>query len=57
MLSRDRWPKVTGAAASANRGRDMVGAFLTASRGGDFTTLLALLDPDVVPRSGVWAPT
>jgi hypothetical protein len=42
-----------GAAPSADRARrrDIVDAFLTASRGGDFTTLLALLDPDVVPRS------
>lgn len=37
-----------GAAPSADRARrrDIVDAFLTASRGGDFTTLLALLDPE-----------
>lgn len=33
------------------RKRDVVDAFLTASRGGDFETLLAVLAPDVVARS------
>ncbi|MFI5634477.1 sigma-70 family RNA polymerase sigma factor [Streptomyces sp. NPDC051664] len=33
-----------------SRRREVVDAFLTASRGGDFEALLALLDPDVVLR-------
>jgi RNA polymerase sigma-70 factor, ECF subfamily len=33
------------------RQREVVEAFLAASRGGDFTALLALLDPDVVLRA------
>ncbi|MER8184509.1 RNA polymerase sigma factor SigJ [Kitasatospora sp. NPDC094015] len=33
------------------RQREVVGAFLAASRGGDFDALLALLDPDVVLRA------
>src|SRR5207245_6356586 len=33
------------------RQREVVGAFLAASRGGDFAALLALLDPDVVLRA------
>ncbi|GAB3064630.1 sigma-70 family RNA polymerase sigma factor [Intrasporangium mesophilum] len=33
------------------RQREVVGAFLAASRGGDFTRLLELLDPDVVMRA------
>ncbi|MCG5220873.1 sigma-70 family RNA polymerase sigma factor [Streptosporangium sp. KLBMP 9127] len=33
------------------RQREIVGAFLIASRGGDFGALLALLDPDVVLRA------
>ncbi|MFF8288879.1 sigma-70 family RNA polymerase sigma factor [Streptomyces sp. NPDC016309] len=33
------------------RRREVVDAFLTASRGGDFDALLAVLDPDVVARS------
>ena len=33
------------------RQREIVGAFLAASRGGDFAALLALLDPDVVFRA------
>jgi RNA polymerase sigma-70 factor (ECF subfamily) len=42
-----------GAAADAGaaRRREIVRAFLAASRGGDFDALLALLDPDVVLRS------
>jgi RNA polymerase sigma factor (sigma-70 family) len=34
-----------------NRQREIVDAFLSASRGGDFVALLALLDPDVVLRA------
>jgi RNA polymerase sigma-70 factor (ECF subfamily) len=44
--------RVRGAAvasdAARSRKRDIVAAFLAASRGGDFATLLALLDPDAV---------
>jgi RNA polymerase sigma-70 factor (ECF subfamily) len=36
--------------AEAARRREIVGAFLAASRGGDFDALLALLDPDIVLR-------
>jgi RNA polymerase sigma factor (sigma-70 family) len=35
----------------AARQREIVGAFLAASRGGDFEALLALLDPDIVLRN------
>jgi RNA polymerase sigma-70 factor, ECF subfamily len=38
-----------------NRQREVVDAFLAASRGGDFDALLALLDPDVVLRGDVAA--
>jgi RNA polymerase sigma factor (sigma-70 family) len=38
-------------AADVQRQREIVGAFLTASRGGDMETLLRLLDPDVVMRA------
>jgi hypothetical protein len=31
--------------------REVVDAFLTAARGGDFDALLAVLDPDVVVRA------
>lgn len=37
--------------ADASRQRQIVEAFLDASRNGDFTTLLTLLDPDVVMRA------
>jgi RNA polymerase sigma factor (sigma-70 family) len=37
--------------AAANRQRQVVDAFLAASRGGDFDALLALLDPNVVLRA------
>ena len=37
--------------ADLTRQREVVDAFLTASRGGDLDALLALLDPDVVLRS------
>jgi RNA polymerase sigma-70 factor (ECF subfamily) len=40
-----------GEDADAGRRRQVVGAFLAASRDGDFAGLLALLDPDVVLRS------
>jgi RNA polymerase sigma factor (sigma-70 family) len=44
--------RVRGAAAASDaarsRKREIVAAFLAASRGGDFATLLALLDPDAV---------
>jgi len=47
--------RVQGAAAvpdaDRTRQREIVGAFLAASRGGDFQALLALLDPDVVLRA------
>src|SRR3989454_11213760 len=36
--------------ADGNRKREIVDAFLAASRGGDFGALLAVLDPDVVLR-------
>jgi RNA polymerase sigma-70 factor (ECF subfamily) len=37
--------------ANLTRQREIVDAFLAASRGGDFNALLAVLDPDVVLRS------
>lgn len=37
--------------ADRERKREVVSAFLTAARGGDFTALLATLDPDVVFRA------
>jgi len=37
--------------ADRARRREVVGAFLAASQGGDFSALLAVLDPDVVLRS------
>jgi RNA polymerase sigma factor (sigma-70 family) len=45
--------RVQGAPAVPDRapGREIVDAFLAASRGGDFDALLALLDPDVVLRA------
>jgi RNA polymerase sigma factor (sigma-70 family) len=47
--------RVQGAAtapdADRTRQREVVDAFLTAARGGDFDALLALLDPDVVLRT------
>jgi len=47
--------RVQGAATvpdtDLTRQREVVGAFLAASRGGDFDALLALLDPDVVLRA------
>src|SRR5215831_6255964 len=47
--------RVQGAAGvhdtDRERQRDVVTAFLAASRGGDLTALLALLDPDVVLRA------
>ena len=47
--------RVQGAAKASDadlaRKRKIVGAFLAASRGGDFAALIALLDPDVVLRA------
>jgi RNA polymerase sigma factor (sigma-70 family) len=47
--------RVQGAAPAADadltRQREIVDAFLAASRGGDFEALLAVLDPDVVVRA------
>ncbi|AIA07978.1 sigma-70 family RNA polymerase sigma factor [Streptomyces noursei] len=40
-----------GADTDQARKREVVNAFLTASRGGDFEALLAVLDPEVVARS------
>src|SRR5260370_777858 len=37
--------------ADLTRSREVVDAFLAASRGGDFDALLAVLDPDVVFRA------
>src|SRR5690606_25948181 len=37
-------------ATSVSEHRDLVRAFLAAARGGDFDTLLTVLDPDVVVR-------
>jgi RNA polymerase sigma-70 factor (ECF subfamily) len=55
MLASRARRRVQGAApdpaADLVRQRAVVDAFLAASRGGDFQTLLALLDPDVVLRS------
>jgi RNA polymerase sigma-70 factor (ECF subfamily) len=54
LASRARRRVQGGAAApDADRGRqrEVVDAFLAASRGGDFEALLAVLDPDVVLRS------
>jgi RNA polymerase sigma-70 factor (ECF subfamily) len=42
-------------APDGERRREVVAAFLTASQGGDFTALLALLDPDVVLRADAGA--
>jgi len=42
-------------AVDAGRQREVVEAFLAASRGGDFEALLALLDPDVVLRADAGA--
>lgn len=41
----------TGPKADLTRQREVVDAFLAASRGGDFDALLAVLDPDVVLRA------
>jgi RNA polymerase sigma factor (sigma-70 family) len=51
--------RVRGADAGSDpdpgRQREVVSAFLAASRGGDFDALMALLDPDVVLRADVGA--
>jgi RNA polymerase sigma-70 factor (ECF subfamily) len=58
MASRAR-RRVQGAPASANadreRQREVVTAFLAASRGGDFSALLAVLDPAVVLKADAFA--
>ena len=41
----------TNPSATSNRQREVVDAFLAAARGGDFSALLAVLDPDVVLRA------
>jgi RNA polymerase sigma-70 factor (ECF subfamily) len=41
--------------AGRARQRELVGAFLAASRAGDFQALLSMLDPDVVLRSDPFA--
>src|SRR5439155_18639624 len=47
--------RVKGSAAAPGadptRQREVIAAFLAASRGGDFNALLAVLDPDVVLRA------
>src|SRR5262249_61518612 len=43
--------------ADPARQRQVVGAFLAASRAGDFEALLAVLDPDVVLRADAGAAT
>jgi RNA polymerase sigma factor (sigma-70 family) len=45
----------TSPAADLTRQREVVDAFLAASRGGDFDALLAVLDPDVVLRADLGA--
>ena len=54
LASRGR-RRVQGASATPDadraRQREVVGAFLAASQGGDFSALLAILDPDVVLRA------
>ena len=45
----------TASDAEAARRREVVAAFLAASRGGDFGALLALLDPDAVARADATA--
>jgi RNA polymerase sigma-70 factor, ECF subfamily len=46
------WRSVSAVPATGRtRQREVVDAFLAASRGGDFAALLALLDPDVVLRA------
>jgi len=51
--------RVRGAApvpdADLTRQQELVGAFLAASRGGDFDALLAVLDPEVVLRADIGA--
>lgn len=54
-MAHDRRPRVRGAepAGDAARQRQVVAAFLAASREGDFEALLALLGPDVVLRFAI----
>jgi RNA polymerase sigma factor (sigma-70 family) len=55
MLASRARRRVQGAAPAPDqdltRQREIVGAFLAASRGGDFAALVAMLDPDVVLRA------
>jgi len=60
LASRARRRVRSGAAApdpDLIRQREVVGAFLAALRGGDFEGLLAVLDPDLVVRADVPAPS
>jgi RNA polymerase sigma-70 factor (ECF subfamily) len=60
LASRARRRVRGGAAASAAdlvRQREVVDAFLAALRGGDFEGLLAVLDPDLVVRTDLAAPS
>jgi RNA polymerase sigma-70 factor, ECF subfamily len=60
LASRARRRVRGGATASAPdlvRQREVVDAFLAALRGGDFEGLLAVLDPDLVVRTDVAAPS
>jgi RNA polymerase sigma-70 factor (ECF subfamily) len=54
LASRGR-QRIRGAATTPQadrlRQREVIGAFLAAARGGDFSALLAILDPDVVVRA------
>ena len=49
--ARRRVQGATAGPADRTRQRELVEAFLTASRGGDFAALLAVLDPEVVLRA------
>lgn len=49
-------PENATAAADHARRREIIDAFLTAARGGDFDALLAVLDPDVVMRADRASP-
>ena len=51
LVDVDDLPGAPGGASSRTRQREVVEAFLAASRGGDFARLLELLDPGVVVRS------
>jgi RNA polymerase sigma-70 factor (ECF subfamily) len=55
--ARRRVQGASPAPADVSRRREIVDAFLAASRGGDFEALLAVLDPDVVVRADSFAVT